>query len=191
MALIDGHVLTLSELKFETRVMMIHAGGVEAAFQELEPSTLRRVLDSVINQRLEIAEADKLKAYPLEEGELDRVMDRFALRLGGPEALETFLKANDADPSMLAGVLSRMLRTERVFEGKLKLKAQVSEAEAKNIQSERPDLKGLPVPLLRQKLYDERFKALAATELAQVRKSASVRLLGPFAERVNGDAGVP
>ena len=64
-------------------------------------------------------------------------------------------------------------------------------AKSKNIPSERPDLKGLPGPLLRQKLYDERFKALAATELAQVRKSASVRLLGPFAEPVNGDAGVP
>ncbi len=190
-ALIDGRVLTLSELQFEARVLLIHAGGVEAAFHELDNTTLRSVLDSVIGQRLEIAEADKLKAYPLEEGELERAMDRFSLRLGGADGLEAFLKANDADTSTLALVLSRMLRTERVFEGKLKLKAQVSEAEAKNLQSERADLKGLPLPVLRQKLYNERFKTLAAAELAQVRKAGSVRLLGPFAERWNGDGGTP
>lgn len=188
-ALVDGRVITLSELQFETRVMMIHAGGVEAAFGTLEHSALRNVLHSVIGQRLEIAEADKLKAYPLEEGELERVLERFSARLGGPGPLEEFLEANDADESSLAAVLARMLRTERVFEGKLKLKSQVSEVEARNLQSERPDLKGLPIPLLRQKLYDERFKALVVQELAQVRKAASVRLLGPFAEALNGDGG--
>jgi hypothetical protein len=188
-ALIDGRVLTLSELQFEARVLLIHAGGVEAAFRELDHTTLRSALDSVIGQRLEIAEADKLKAYPLEEGELDRALERFSVRLGGTDGLQAFLKANDADASALALVLSRMLRTERVFEGKLKLKAQVSEAEAKNLQSERADLHGLPLPVLRQTLYNERFKSLAAAELAQVRKGGSVRLLGPFAERWNGDGG--
>src|SRR5687768_16059436 len=87
-ALIDGRVLTLSELQFETRVLLIYAGGIEAAFRELDHSTLRSALDSVIGQRLEIAEADKLKAYPLEEGEIDRAMERFGARLGGPDALE-------------------------------------------------------------------------------------------------------
>src|SRR5687767_5349565 len=65
-ALIDGRVLTLSELRFEARVLLIHGGGVEAAFRDLDFTTLRSVLDSVIGQRLEIAEADKLTAYPLE-----------------------------------------------------------------------------------------------------------------------------
>lgn len=188
-ALIDGRVLTLSELTFEARVLLIHGGGVEAAWGELDQTTLRRVLDLVIGQRLEIAEADKLKAYPLEEGELDRAVNSFTERLGGVEDLETFLKASEADASALALVLSRMLRTERVIEGKLKLKAQVSETEIKQLQAERPDLKGLSLPALRQKLFNERFKALAAAELAQVRKAASVRLLGPFSERVGGDGG--
>ncbi len=189
MALVDGRVLTLSELQFEARVLLIHRGGVEAAFGALDHAALASALDSVIGQRLEIAEADKLKAYPLEEGELQGAMDRFGLQLGGPERLEAFLAAHDADASSLALVLSRMLRTERVFEGKLKLKAQVSQAEAKNIQSERPDLRGLGLPALRQKLFNERFKVLAAAELAQVRKAGSVRLLGPFAENLSGDGG--
>src|SRR5688572_21340965 len=60
-ALIDGQVLTLSELQFEARVLLIQAGGVEAAFGDLDDvssdggtagTTLRRVLHSVIGQRL-------------------------------------------------------------------------------------------------------------------------------------------
>lgn len=190
-ALIDGHVLTLSELQFDARVILIHLGGVEAAYGALDQTTLRSVLESVIGQRLEMAEADKLRAYPLEEGELERALAGFAARLGGPGELDRFLKTHDADQSMLALVLTRMLRTERMLDGKLRLKAQVSEAEAKNLQSERPDLVGLALPVLRQKLFNERFKTLAAAELAQVRKTGNVRLLGPFSERFVPDAGSP
>ena len=86
----------------------LDTGSGSSMSDELDHTTLRSVLDSVIGQRLEIAEADKLKAYPLEEGELDRAMERFSLRLGGSEGLEAFLKASDADASSLALVLSRI-----------------------------------------------------------------------------------
>ncbi len=182
-------MLTLSELEFETRVMMIHAGGVGAAFDPIGMSTMRKVLDSVIGQRLAVLEADKLKAYLPEEGELERVLAAFTARLGGPPEVDRFLKVHDADASMLSAVLTRMLRTERMLEGKLKLKAQVSESEAKNLQAERPELRGLSLPQLRQRLFDERFKALTVAELAGLRKAGSVRLLGPFADRQSPDGG--
>ena len=180
-ALVDGQVLTLSELEFETRVVLVQAGGVEAAFAPLELATLRKALDSLIGERLETAEADKLQAYPLEEGELERAYASFTLAIGGPRALERFLKQYEADESMLQVVLARTLRTQRVLDGKLRLRAQVSEAEAKRIQGERADLQGLAVAAVRQKLFSERFTSLVATELANVRKAGSVRLLGPFA----------
>lgn len=188
-ALVDGQVLTLSELDFEARVLLIQAGGVEAAFAPLEQSLLRKALDSVIGQRLETAEADKLKAYPLEEGELERALASFTAALGGPPQFERFLKQYEADESMLTVVLARTLRTQRVLDGKLRLRAQVSEAEARRIQGERADLKGLPLPAVRQKLFTERFTALTATELAAARKAGSVRLLGPFAGGVGADGG--
>jgi hypothetical protein len=187
-ALIDGQVLTQSELDFEARILLVQAGGVTAAFAPLDDSTLRKVLDSVISQRLETAEADKLKAYPLEEGELDRAMGSFVTALGGPKELDRFLKQHEADESMLAVVIARTLRTQRVLDGKLRLKAQVSEAEAKRLQADRGDLKGLSVPAVRQKLFAERFTTLTASELAAVRKASAVRLLGPYSAGADGGA---
>ena len=184
--MVDGQVLTLSELDFEARILLVQAGGVEAAFAPLNQSTLRKVLDSVIGQRLETAEADKLKAYPLEEGEFERAMNSFVEAIGGPKGLERFLKQHEADESMLQSVLARTLRTQRVLDGKLRLKAQISEAEARRFQSERADLKGLALPVVRQRLFSERFNVLTATELAAVRRASAVRLLGPFAGDVDG-----
>jgi hypothetical protein len=190
-ALIDGQVLTLSELQFETRVLLVHSGGVQAAFVPPEELNLRKALDSVIGQRLETAEADKLRAYPLEEGELERAVQSFANSLGGPGEFDRFLKQSEADESMLAVVIGRILRTQRVLDGKLRLRAQVTEVEAKRVQSERAELRNLPLPMVRQKLFTERFTAMAAAELAQVRKAGSVRLLGPFAPGLDTpDGGV-
>ena len=185
-ALVNGHVITFSELQFESRVYFVHKGGVEAAFGPLDTDTLRKTLDLLIGQRLETGEADKLKAYPLEEGELTHALQSFSARLGGPSQLERFLKQFEADESMLALVLARTLRTQRLLDGKLRLKAQVSEAEASRVQSERADLKGLAVTAVRQRLFSERFTALTAAELAAVRKAAAVRLLGPFAAAADG-----
>lgn len=188
-ALIDGRVLTLSELTFETRVLFVARGGVEAAFAELDHAALKSGLDQVIGERLELAEADKLNAYQLEEGELDRALSLFAQRIGGIPELTRFLKVHEADQSMLEAVLTRMLRTQRVLAGKLKLKAQVSEAEARHLIGERPELRGLPLAIAREKLSSERFAAMAAAELAQVRKVGAVRLLGPFSEDLSRDGG--
>lgn len=188
-ALVDGQVLTLSELEFESRVLLVQAAGVEAAFAPLEAGTLRKALDTVIGQRLETAEADKLKAYPLEEGELDRAVTNFTEAIGGPKELERFLKKHEADDSMLAVVLGRSLRTNRVLDGKLRLRSQVSEAEARRLQGERVDLQKLSLPAVRQKLFAERFVALTAVELAAVRKTGSVRLLGPYAGTFDLDGG--
>lgn len=188
-ALIDGRVLTLSELTFETRVLFVARGGVEAAFAELDHAALKSGLDQVISERLELAEADKLNAYQLEEGELDRALALFAQRIGGASELARFFQVHEADQSMLEAVLTRMLRTQRVLAGKLKLKAQVSEAEAKHLIAERPELKGVPIAIAREKLSAERFGAMAAAELAQVRKTGAVRLLGPFADDLRRDGG--
>lgn len=182
-------MLTLSELTFETRVIFVVHGGVGAAFEPLDLPALKTGLAQVIGERLELAEADKLNAYQLEEGELPRAIALFTQRLGSDAELARFLRTHDADLPTLEAVLTRMLRTQRVLAGKLKLKAQVSEAEARALVGERPELRGLPLALAREKLSNERFEAMKAAELAQVRKNGAVRLLGPFADALTQDAG--
>lgn len=180
-ALINGEVLTLAELEFETRVLFIYAGGVEAATAPLELADLRSALDSVIGQRLATAEAEKLEAYPLEEGAIEAAMRTFRGRFRTDRDFDAFTERTETDATMIAAVLSRFLRTQRVFDGKFRLRAQPSEAELKRARAERSELRELPLPQLKQKLVSERYSQLVAEELKALRKAAQVRLLGPFA----------
>lgn len=180
-ALINGEVLTLAELEFETRVLFIYAGGVEAATAPLEPADLKSALDSVIGQRLATAEAEKLEAYPLEEGAIEAAMRTFRGRFRSDRDFDAFTERTETDATMIAAVLSRFLRTQRVFDGKFRLRAQPTEADLKRARAERPELKELPLPQLKQKLVTERYSQLVADELKALRKAAQVRLLGPFA----------
>src|SRR5690242_354883 len=62
-AVIGNQVLTLSELEFETRVMLVQRGGVRAAEVSLDEQTLQGALELAINQRLLVAGADRLQAF--------------------------------------------------------------------------------------------------------------------------------
>ena len=185
-AIIDGQVLTLSELTLEARILFIRAGGLEAATAPLDMAALRSALDLALSNRIASAEAEALQAYPLEEGELVRAMVGFKSSFASQLAWQSFLDAHEADEATVEAVIARSLRAQRVLDGKLKLKAQVTEAEARRAQTDHPELKDLPLQTVRDSLYAQRFKSLAALEMKQSRKAAKVRLLGPFAENPDG-----
>ncbi len=99
-AIIEGQVLTQSELEFETRVALIERGAVEAVASPLDEETLRGGLELVIGQRLLVLSADRLEAFPAEQAEVESRLVRFRRNLrerggvpglpcargGGPEA---------------------------------------------------------------------------------------------------------
>lgn len=174
-------MITMSQLEFEARVLLVNAGGVDAAFAPLDKDVLGRSLNLVIDQRLAVLEADKLDAWPLEPGELEQAVRAFSDRFPSDAAFREFLEANEAEVGDLAQVLRRSIRAQRALDGKLRLKAQVPESEARRAQAERGDLKGLPLETVRQKLFAERFTALVKAELRATRRTADVRLLGPWA----------
>src|SRR5215813_627362 len=130
-ALVDGRVLSWSQLDFEARVMLIDRGGVEAATAPLDASTLQNALDLAIAQRAATAEADKLSAYPVEPAEIDQRLRTFESRFPSAAAFQTFLRAHDADRAALAEVLARAIRTEKFIEGRVRLRSQVPESEVR------------------------------------------------------------
>lgn len=180
-----GEVITLSELEFEARVALVRRGGVEAARNPLEDDALRSALDLAIAQRLLTAEADRLQAYPIDETQLSAEVERFRERFADAGSFERFLARHEMDNQHLLLVLARELRAERVLEGKVRLRAQVSEAEVRAYYQEHAGRLGGKYEELRasirEKLLRERFEAAAAAEIAQARKSADVRLVAPFA----------
>jgi hypothetical protein len=188
-ALISGQVLTLSELEREARVLLVYAGGSEAATAELDMPALRAALEQIISDRILSAEAEALGAYPLEEGELEAAVKRFKGRFQTQAAWQAFLDKHESDEAAIGVTLGRYLRAQHVLDGKLRLKAQVSEADARRYVAEHKELEGEPLAAVRQKLFADRFKTLARAEVKQARKTAGVRLFGPFAQ--DADGGTP
>ncbi len=180
-AAVDGRVITQSQLDFETRVLLVSAGGAEAAFAQLGLDDLKKGLDLIIDHRVTTLEADKLDAYQLEAGENERLVARFRDAIGGDAQLRRFLDEHEAELNDVAQVLRRSVRSGRVLDGRLRLKAQVSEADARRYQAEHAEVKTLSVQQVRELLFAGRFKEMVRQELKAARKSVDVRLLGPFA----------
>jgi hypothetical protein len=179
----EGVVITLSQLEFEARVLLVAAGGVQAAFAPLDQQVLEASLRAVIDQRLALLEANELNAYPLEAGELEREIAAFRQRFDSEARFADFLAEHEAELEDLAEVLRRSLRAQRALEGKLRLRAQVSESEAKVWRTEHPELKDVPLEKVRSMLMQQRFGELVKKELADQRRSVDVRLLGPFSPK--------
>src|SRR5215813_11859102 len=172
-ALVDGRVLSWTQLDFEARVMLIDRGGVEAATAPLDAATIQNALDLAIAQRAATAEADKLNAYPVEPAEIDQRLRTFESRFPSTAAFEAFLKAHDADRAALAEVLARAVRTEKFVEGRVRLRSQVSESEVRKAWE--ADKGGRSweearVPL-RDRLQRERAFVMAREALGQLRSS--------------------
>lgn len=182
-ASIEGRVIAYSQLQFEARVLLVAAGGVQAAFAPLDQQVLEASLRAAVDQRLALLEADKLEAYPLEPGELERAIASFRARFESEGRFADFLAAHEADLNDLAEVLRRSLRAQRALEGKLRLRAQVSEGEARAWRSAHDELKDVPLEKVRAMLVQQRFGDLVKKELADRRRQVDVRLLGPFAPK--------
>jgi hypothetical protein len=178
-ALVDGRVLSWSQLDFEARVMLIDRGGVEAATAPLDAATIQNALDLAIAQRAATAEADKLNAYPVEPAELDQRLRTFESRFPSAAAFESFLKAHDTDRASLAEVLARAVRTEKFIEGRVRLRSQVPESEVRKAwEADKggkswEDARGP----LRDRMQRERAFVLAREALAQLRTSIPVRII--------------
>ena len=178
-ALVDGRVLSWSQLDFEARVMLIDRGGVQAATGPLDASILQGALELAVAQRAATAEADKLNAYPVEPAEIDQRLRSFEARFATPADFAAFLKRADADRAALAEVLARAIRTEKFIEGRVRLRAQVPESEVRKAweadgggqtweQARGP---------LRERMERERAYVLAREALAQLRTSVPVRII--------------
>jgi len=183
-AVIAGQVLTLSELSFEARVALVQRGGVRAAEASLDEETLRGALDLAINQRLLVAGADRLQAFAAERSAVEARVKGFRERFEDEPALLAFLTRYDADLEQLTAVLERGVRAERILDSRIRLRAQVSEAEARRYWEEHKATMGGPYEgvreALKERLMRERYGQLAKEEFARVRADARVRGVAPF-----------
>lgn len=184
-AVVGGQVLTLSELEFEARVALVQRGGVRAAEESLDEHALQSALELSINQRLLVAGADRLRAFTAERSEVEGRLRLFRERFEDEPALLSFLARHDADLDQLLAVLERGVRAERILDSRIRLRAQVGEAEARRYWEGHKAALGTSYDAVREALKErlmrERYGELAQEEFARVREDARVRRVAPFA----------
>lgn len=187
-AVVEGRPITLTQLEFETRVALVQRGGVAAASAPLDAASLEGGLELAINQRLQAAEADKVQAFQIEPEVMEGAFKAFRDRFPSPGEFRGFLLRHDVDEGQLAAVLERGLRAERVLDSRVRLKAQVTEADVRRyFEVNRERLGGSYEQLrenIREKLTRERYTTFAAEEMSSLRKLSRVRRVVPLVEVV-------
>lgn len=184
-AVIEGQVLTRSELEFETRVALVQRGALQAAVEPLDEEALKGGLELAINLRLQVLSADRLDAFPTEQSDVEAQVARFRQLFESEEAFQSFLARSGADLKLLTEVLGRRVRAERILDSRIRPRVQVSEAETQRYfnqhASEYPEGYAAVKAQLQNKLKKERYDQLTAEDLAQLRAAAQVRRVAPFA----------
>jgi hypothetical protein len=184
-AVVEDQVLTLSALEFETRVALIERGGIQASEAPLDEEVLRGALELALSQRVQVLDADRLQAFPADPQEVQARYARLVERFGGEPALQAFLARHEMEAEGLIAVLERSVRAEHILDSRIRLRAQVSEAEVRRYyEANAAQLGGSYEALrgaVRERLVRERYAQLAQAELANVRRSPQVRRVAPFA----------
>src|SRR5215472_2162595 len=184
-AVVDGRVITLSELDFEARVGLIQRGGIASAEGPLDDETLRAALQLSIAERLENLEGDKLQAFPVADAEVEVALQQFRSHFANDSEFLRFLNRHEADQPQLSALLERRLRAAKVLDSRVRLRARASDAEVRRYYDDHRDAYGPAFEKAREqiqdKLFREHYQELVKAELAQLRRSADVTLIAPFA----------
>jgi len=122
-AAVNNEVLTLSELR---QAMAFNAAlGGKGSGRRLEAETLQ----GIINRRLLLQEAYRLRVAQVSEQEVATEVSRLRQRLGTEAAFRDFLTRTDMTEAQLAKLLGERLLVERFVEKKIGIFARVNRDE--------------------------------------------------------------
>ena len=180
-AVVDAHSITLSELMAETRIRLAMAQGPQAAAATLDRKLLGASLRRTVEERIVIAEIDRLHLGDLEKAEVDAQMARLRARFATQQEYEAFTRSIEMTDDEIAGVLARELRVARYLDNRLKLAAQVRDSEFEEATRGR-QMTSSEREILRARLGQEKYQRLLAELLASLRERTTVRILDPLDE---------
>ena len=166
-AVVDAHTITLSELQAETRVRLVEAQGPVAAALPLDRPLLAASLRKTIDERIILAEIERLKLYDLDRAEVDSLLSRVRNRFANEAEWEAFTRKIELTDEEIAKILARELRVARYLENRLKLSAQIHDSD-------------LPEGPGRERLAQEKYQRMLADLLDDLRKRVTVRVLDPL-----------
>jgi len=131
-AAVNNEVITLSELR--QAVAFNTALGGKGNGRRLEMETLQ----GIINRRLLLQEAYRLKVGEVSEQEITAEVNRMRQRFGTEDAFREFLARTDLNDAQLTKLVGERLLVERFVEKKIGLFARVGRDEVQAYINEHP-----------------------------------------------------
>lgn len=178
-AVVETHSITLSELAAETRVRLVSSQGPAAAAAQLDRRILAASLRKTVEERVVLAEVERLKLFDLERSEVEALVARFRARFASEAEYEGFLRVVELTEDEIGAILARELRVGRYLDNRLQLAAQLRDSELADAAQGRK-LTASERELMRARLSQEKYQRLLNELLADLRKRATVRILDPL-----------
>ena len=183
-AVVETHSITLSELAAETRVRLVSSQGAAAASAPLDRRILAASLRKTVEERVVLAEVERLKLFDLDRSEVEALVARFRARFASEAEYEGFLRSVELTDDEIGAILTRELRVGRYLDNRLQLAAQLRDSELADAAQGR-NLSSAEREQLRARLSQEKYQRLLSELLADLRKRATVRILDPLEERAS------
>jgi hypothetical protein len=178
-AVVDAHSIMLSELTAETRIRLADTEGAQAAFLPLDRRILAASLRTTIDERVILAEVERLRLFDLDRVEIDGLLTKLKTRFTTQAEWEAFTRSIEMTDDEIGLMLARELRVSRYLDNRLKLAAQLRDSELQSAQQGKP----MTTPereALRTRLSQEKYQRLLQDLLADLKKRTTVRILDPL-----------
>jgi hypothetical protein len=188
-AVVDTHSITLSELMAETRVRLADSQGPGAAFLPLDRRILAASLRKTVDERIVLAEVERLKLFDLDRAEVDTLLAKLRSKFVSEQEWDNFTRMVELTDDEIARVLAREQRVSRYLDNRLKLAAQLRDSELSSAQDGK-SMTATEREALREKLAQEKYQKLLTDLLADLRKRTTVRVLDPLddpTQRASGE----
>src|ERR1043165_3004680 len=123
-AVVEAHSITLSELAAETRVRLVSSQGSAAASALLDRRILAASLRKTVEERVVLAEVERLKLFDLDRSEGEALVARFRAPFTSESDYEGFLRSVELTDDEIGAILTRELRVGRYLDNRLQLAPQ-------------------------------------------------------------------
>lgn len=119
-AVVDGEVITESELRQESRIALALRQGEAAALTALDEEVLVAFRDYVVNQMVVSVHVRRLGTIELSRKKIDRAIQKFKAKFRSPSAYEAFKRRFDIGEAKIRSTLRRELRNQMFVKQRLR-----------------------------------------------------------------------
>ena len=179
-AVVEAQTITLSELEAEARIQLVLLRGQQLADASLGRPLLAATLRRLVEERIVLAEVERLRLFDLEKADVDREQHRLREKFATEVAYEAFLRQLELTDDEVGLLLARSLRVARYLDSRLRLPSQLRDAELDEAARSAGALTKTQREELRLRLQREKYERLLTDLLSGLRRRAAVRVLDAF-----------